>query len=115
MYAHTLEVNENFVDKQPVFDTGFGIALVTPPIDENYWACRVPLYKDQAVVAFPKFGTYGIGFQKEEDWNTNLPYTSKAEDICEHIWENVKYPNQISKEMLIQAIKMLQKYCENIN
>jgi hypothetical protein len=62
--------------------------MFSPMVDENYWAYRVRLTDTQAVVGFPKFFTIGIGFAREEDWNTNLPYTSDAEDIAAHIWHN---------------------------
>jgi hypothetical protein len=65
-----------------------GIALA-PAVDESYWAYRVKLNDRQAVLAFPKFGTIGIGFAVEDDWNTNLPYTCETIDIVSHIWHNV--------------------------
>jgi hypothetical protein len=83
--------------------------LVTPPINEDYWLFRVPLTEKQAIVAFPKFSTIGIGFQVEgADWNTNLPYGCPAEEIYEHIKEN-KGDNKITKQRCIKAIKLLQK------
>ena len=57
---------------------------------------------------FPKFSTIGIGFVQEDDWNTNLPYTSTTETIYNHIKHNKKY-KQITKAQVIKAIKMLQK------
>lgn len=86
--------------------------LVTPPINENYWTYRVPLTDSQAVVAFPKFCTMGIGFQKETDWNTNLPFTASAESICNHIKHN-KGSDDITDEMIVEAIKLLQDACES--
>lgn len=44
---------------------------LAPMVDEDYWIFRVPLSENQAVVGFQKFGTVGIGFQHEIDWNTN--------------------------------------------
>jgi len=87
--------------------------LITPPIDEDYWALRVPLTDKQAVVAFPKFCTMGIGFQHEEDWNTNLPFQTDAEAIYKHIEHN-KGDKTITKKQVIQAIKMLQAACKNM-
>lgn len=86
---------------------GNGVAI-TPPIDEDYWMMRVPLSDKQAVVCFPKFFTIGIGFQKEEDWNTNLPYTCDAQEIFAHIAHN-KGDNNISDDDCVTAIKMLQE------
>ncbi|MCP4304694.1 MAG: hypothetical protein GY788_07425 [bacterium] len=85
---------------------GNGI-LITPPIDEDYWALRVPVSNNQAIVTFPKFNTYGVGFQREEDWNTNLPYTCDAQEIFDHISHN-KGDDNISDEGCIKAIEMLQ-------
>lgn len=84
-----------------------GAALLTPPIDEDYWAYRVRLTDTQAIVAFPKFFTVGIGFAREEDWNTNLPYTCDAEEIFQHIEHN-KGDDAISDEDCIAAIRMIQ-------
>ena len=66
-----------------------GAVLITPPINEDYWAYRVKLNDRQAVVGFPKFGTIGIGFAVEDDWNTNLPYTCQTIEIVSHLWHNV--------------------------
>jgi hypothetical protein len=90
-----------------------GTLMVTPAIDENYWIARVHLFKDQYVLAFPKFSTIGIGFAKESDWNTNLPYTCSAEEICEHIWHNHKY-RTITKEQTLEAIKLLQSVSKKL-
>src|SRR4029079_19214317 len=62
--------------------------LFTPPIDDDYWRWRVVVGDGQAIVGFPKFGTGGIGFAREGDWNTNLPYTQPAETIFDHISHN---------------------------
>ena len=99
---------KNQPDKTGKFGTkAAGVALVTPPIDEEYWVARVNLYKDQSIVAFPKFMTIGIGFAQETNWNTNLPYSSNANTILNHIWENHKY-NEIKKADALKAIRMLQ-------
>lgn len=62
---------------------------LAPAVGEDYWAYRVKLNDRQAVVGFPKFGTVGIGFAREDDWNTNLPYTCRTIDVVSHIWHNV--------------------------
>jgi hypothetical protein len=85
---------------------GDGAMLLTPPITEDYWQYRVRLTNKQAIVGFPKFGTIGIGFAVEEDWNTNLPYTSDAEEIYDHIKHNKG--EIISKERCLEAISMIQ-------
>lgn len=82
--------------------------MMTPAIDEDYWEYRVRLSDTQAIVGFPKFGTIGIGFAQEEDWNTNLPYTSDANRIYEHIRHN-KGDDTISDADCIKAIEMIQE------
>lgn len=76
-------------DESPVLRTGNATIMLTPPVSADYWSYRVRLNDRQAIVAFPKFGTIGIGFAKEEDWNTNLPYTCHTLEILSHIWHNV--------------------------
>jgi hypothetical protein len=67
---------------------GGGI-MMTPPIAEDYWYFRVKLgRRGQAILGFPKFGTVGIGFAEEVDWNTNLPFLSSAQRIYKHIHHN---------------------------
>lgn len=85
-----------------------GIMMVTPMVTKDYWQFRVRLGKKQAIVGFPKFFTIGIGFQREEDWNTNLPYTSSAADIYEHIKHNKGAP-AIRKADCLKAIAMIQE------
>lgn len=105
-----LEINQALIE-----DPSQGNAImITPPIGEDYWIFRVNVYKDQYVQAFPKFGTIGIGFSKEEDWNCNLPYTQDAERIAEHIWHNRLY-KKITKKALILGIKILQFHCEELD
>ncbi len=95
-------------DKTPTYQTDKGSTLmITPAIEEDYWAYRVKLYKDQAIIGFPKFTTIGIGFAQEEDWNTNLPYTRSPEKICDHIWDNHKY-KEITRRQVIEAIELIQ-------
>lgn len=97
-------------DKSPVFANAAGVpvATMTPPIDEDYWAYRVKLSDTQAIVGFPKFGTIGIGFAVEDDWNTNLPYTSPTDDILRHISHN-KGDEAISDEDVREAIRLVQE------
>ena len=85
------------------------VAMITPDIDKEFWAIRVKVHEEQAVVAFPKFYTMGIGFQDESDWNTNLPYTCGAEEIYKHIKCNRKYKS-IPVEDCIKAIKMIRAF-----
>lgn len=84
-----------------------GMIQMTPPIDEDYWAYRVRLSETQAIVGFPKFGTVGIGFAVEDDWNTNLPYTCTSGDIFRHIAHN-KGDEAIADEDCVAAIALVQ-------
>jgi hypothetical protein len=80
----------------------------TPKLGDDYWTYRVWVSEDQAVLGFPKFFTIGIGFMVEDDdWNTNLPYTSDAEVIYKHIKGN-KGPTARKKDCL-KAIEMIQE------
>jgi hypothetical protein len=81
--------------------------LITPCITPECWLFRVKLSEKQAIVCFPKFGTIGIGFQHEEDWNTNLHYTADAREIFEHIKHN-KGDDLIQDDDCIKAIEALQ-------
>lgn len=95
-------------DKSPQI----GSAVMTPPIDESYWRYRVRLTDSQSIVGFPKFFTVGIGFSLEEDWNTNLPYTSDAKEIFDHIKHN-KADDSIGDEDCLTAIRMIQHAAKN--
>lgn len=90
-------------------DTGVvGPISFTPPIDEAYWAYRVVVGEHQAVLGFPKFGTIGIGFAVEENWNTNLPSSCETDKIWKHIRQN-KGDKSIPDEWCIAAIRMIQE------
>jgi len=104
-----LEINKKFIDgDKNTFKIGNTVAMVTPPLDEDYWQFRVKVDKDQAIVGFPKFSTIGIGFAKEDNWNTNLPYDTNTAHLWNHIKEN-KFYASISDELCLEAIKMVQK------
>ncbi len=100
-----LEVNESFVKANTTISD---VVMITPPLDENYWLLRVQLSENQALVCFPKFDTYGIGFQYEEDWNTNLPYVQDANEIYDHIEHN-KGDTLITRAQCIEAIYILKR------
>lgn len=106
----TLERREQR-DESPVLvdkETGRPMVTMTPPIDEEYWSYRVKLSDTQSIVGFPKFGTIGIGFAVEEDWNTNLPYGIETEDIFNHISHN-KGDDSISDDDVREAIRLVQE------
>ena len=92
-------------DETPVIG---GVVMLTPAIEENYWNYRVVLGEHQAILGFPKFGTIGIGFAVEEDWNTNLPYTCDAEAIFMHIRHN-KGDDRITDASVVSAIRLVQE------
>lgn len=82
--------------------------IMTPPIGADYWKYRVQLSDKQAIIGFPKFLTIGIGFQIEDDWNTNLPYTCETKKIFDHISHN-KGDDLISDEDCLAAIQLIQE------
>jgi hypothetical protein len=102
-----LEVNQNLVTLTAKIPVGEGFLTFTMPANEDYWLFRVRLFKDQSIIGFPKYGTIGIGFAIESDWNTNFPYTCDAEKILLHIAHNRKY-REIASEDCLEAIKMIQ-------
>lgn len=81
--------------------------LLTPSIGEDYFVFRVKLSETQAILGFEKFGTVGIGFAQEEDWNSNLPYRCEAQAIFDHIKHN-KGDDTIDDERVLEAIRMVQ-------
>lgn len=94
-------------------------AEITPIVHEDYWQYRVKLPGKQAVVGFPKFGTIGIGFAVEEDWNTNLPYACSTLEIVSHIFHNAfaasekdeygEYEDDITVAMVYAAVELIQE------
>ena len=110
-----IELNPEFVKAKDEFVAPDGKArlITTPPLDKDYWLIRVQLSENQAIVAFPKFRTLGIGFQIEKaSWNTNLPYTFPAKKIYEHIKIN-KGDASIPDEECIKAIRLIQKFIKD--
>lgn len=101
-----VEVREGHPLAEPLY--AGGRVLVTPPLDEDFWLLRVKVSPKQAVVAFPKFGLLGMGFQVEKaSWNTNLPWSVETEELYRHIRCN-KGDNHIPKARCIEAIRLLQ-------
>jgi hypothetical protein len=85
-----------------------GALMVTPDLNEDYWAYRVKLTNEQAVIGFPKFGIIGIGFAVErEDWNRNLPADTSALELFRWIAVN-KGDDSIDEATVIRAIEMIQ-------
>ena|ERR1051325_2782975 len=103
-----VEVNQRTLSAWKPLQCGTTVLAITPPLDQDYWVMRVPVSAQQAIVCFPKFFTIGIGFQREEDWNTNLPYTCPAEEIFQHIAHN-KGDDAIPDEQCVNAIRLLQE------
>lgn len=107
-----LQVNSKAINDTSQSLAGTGV-MITPPIDEDFWLLKVPVSKKQAIVAFPKFGVIGVGFQVEEDWNTNLPSSVEAEEIYEHIKHN-KGDGSIPRQRCIDAIILIQEKVKEI-
>jgi hypothetical protein len=117
-----LEVNKNCIDKTDKFvgensqgqPFGFSICPITSP---DYWMFRVKLHREQAVLGFPKYGMIGVGMAVEKNGNTNLPLSplrtpeENADVIANHIFRNKKY-KAITKDMIIEAIKMIEEGAE---
>jgi hypothetical protein len=102
-----LQINSRAINDSTRALEGTGV-MITPAVDENFWLYRVPVSDKQAIVGFPKFGVIGVGFQHEEDWNTNLPTGTDAVEIFEHIKHN-KGDAKIPRERCIEAIRMIQR------
>lgn len=94
-------------NKNETDNHNLGAIAFTPMVGPDYWAFRVQLSPAQAILGFPKFGTCGIGFAREHDWNTNLPYWVPAKEIWEHIAHN-KGDDEISDEACLTAIVLIQ-------
>lgn len=107
-----LELNAKFAPKDRPLTLGNHTVHLCPPLTEDYYLARVRLGTN-AIQCFPKFTTIGIGFAKEKDWNTNLPYTSSAETIWNHIKHN-KADKSITKAQGIAAINLLQEYAASL-
>jgi hypothetical protein len=97
-----IEVNAEHAD----MTAHIGNLSICPPVSGDYWMWRVPVAPDQAVVAFKKFSTIGCGFQREDDWNTNLPLSCDARKIFDHIKHNKQC--DATDEECIAAIEALQ-------
>ncbi|MCX6304396.1 MAG: hypothetical protein NT040_05475 [Bacteroidetes bacterium] len=107
-----VEFNTNFQPADDTFSFGKNVVMFTPSVGKDYWLFRVKLFKDQAIIGFPKFSTIGIGFAIEDaDSNTNLPYSLFPEQIYSHIKANKKY-DEITKEDCIQAIALVIRHCK---
>lgn len=84
----TLVRRENVAD-QTAIAVGGGVSIgIGRAGSEDYWSYRVQLTDAQAIIGFPKFGTIGIGFLVEDDWNSNLPYGTAPANIADHIGHN---------------------------
>jgi hypothetical protein len=94
-------------DETTVMKKDGSAVLLAPMIHSDYWLYRVRLSDEQAIVGFPKFGMIGIGFAVEEDWNTNLPALTPAEQILAHIGRN-KGDDGIDDADVLAAIRLVQ-------
>lgn len=101
-----LEVRDGALPADQLGHIGEGV-MMTPAIGEDFWIFRVKVSDTQAILGFPKFGTIGIGFAEEEDWNTNLPYRCSTDEIWQHIDHN-KGDDAIDDATCVAAIEMVQ-------
>lgn len=105
MAAATLVLERRAQRETPVYG---GVLMMTPAIDEDYWSYRVRLTESEAIVGFPKFGSTGIGYASEEDWNLNFPWTFDADEIASHIARN-KGDDSIPDPDVLAAIRLIQE------
>jgi hypothetical protein len=104
-----VEINAQFAQRNNIVPIAGNGTMITPlMIDETYWLFRVKLYRDQAIVGFPKYETVAIGFAQEEVWNTNFPYIYDTLKIYEHIKVNKKY-DVITDVQCLEAIRRIQQ------
>lgn len=73
-------------------------------------AFRVQISENQAVVGFPKFGTIGVGFDAEDDGNTNLPYSVRPALIADHIDHNrcAGGDEAVPRDVVLAAITLIR-------
>lgn len=101
-----VEINQKFVRANDTIQIGSGSVMFSPPLDGEYWRVRVKVSRNQAVIGFPKFGTIGVGFQHEEDYNTNLPYSCCPLKLFDHIKRNRR---KADRKTCIEAISLITK------
>lgn len=101
-----IEFNKDFAPSRKQQGQLFSGISLPPAIGKDYWLFRVKIKYNQSVVAFPKHGTLGIGFQYEKYYDTNLPYEKDSATIYNHIKGNRRCAK---KDKCIQAIEMLKK------
>ena len=83
------------------------VPVVGENLSENDPMMFVRIANDQQIAAFPKFGTWGIGFWNANDANTNLPWETEAPKILDHIRDSSSVP--IDDAECLEAIELLQK------
>lgn len=105
-----IEVNPNAYNGTDSFVFDDTLFLIPPMVHEDYWLFRAQLKHGQAIVAFPKYATLGIGFAQETDWNTNLPAKCEPEEIFQHIRHNKQYED-ISDDEVREAISAVREVC----
>jgi hypothetical protein len=99
--------------EQPNRTLEMGPVSLAPPVEPDYWSYRVRLTPAQSVLGFPKFGTIGIGFAQEVDWNTNLPFTCETDAIVKHIAHN-RGDESITRADIAKAVSLIQHaICED--
>jgi hypothetical protein len=110
MHKLKVEINSSQVKENPILVNDNACIFITPAINEDYWALRCKVSNKQAIVVFPKFGTFGCGFSKEKNWNTNLPIACQEEEIWNHIKHNRAGANI---EICKKALHLLREAAKN--
>ena len=108
---YNLTVEENIAPcVEPIIADGR--ILVTPPLNGDFWVLRVKVSPTQAIIVFPKFGTFGCGFAVEKnDWNVNLPIACPEEEIWQHIKKN---KGNAREEICRQALHLIREHSRKL-
>lgn len=107
-----LIVHPDFNPAEGLIDMGRVTVALPGGLGKNGgYAFKVQLTPTQAIVGFPKFSTIGIGFLKEDDWNTNLPYSCDAEEIADHISHNRTAGGdaELPRALVVAAIRLIRR------
>ena len=81
--------------------------VVGKDLSEDAPMMFVRVANGQQIIVFPKFGTWGIGFENADDGNTNLPWETEAAEILDHIRSSSSVP--IDDAECLAAIELLQQ------
>lgn len=80
--------------------------IMTPQLTPDYWTYRVALSNGNAIVAAPEFGTLGIRYQIEDEYNVTNRWDYTANEIEALIRRN--RPANTTREEAMSAIRKIQ-------